>query len=273
MSAKGWVFTLNNYSEEEYEYLLNYDCDYVIIGKEVGEQGTPHLQGYIEFHKRMRLTGVKKVNGKAHWEVRRGSALLAANYCKKENNWADKGVMGGQGIRTDLDNVRLLALEEGMRGVTMHGSFQQIKVAEKFLTYHEEPRDWKPEVIWIYGETGSGKSKTAREICTGDVFTKSEGSKWWDGYDGHEEVIIDDFRSSWWCLTYMLRLLDRYECQVEIKGGLRQFKPKKIVVTSIYKPEECYIGVGEDINQLLRRIDKCTDVPKSEGNTENFLLD
>lgn len=47
-SAKDWCFTLNNYSDEEYEALLaKYEDQasqirYIVIGKEVGANGTPH---------------------------------------------------------------------------------------------------------------------------------------------------------------------------------------------------------------------------------------
>jgi hypothetical protein len=44
------VFTVNNYTESEYTDLpMNDAFIYVIFGKEIGEQATPHLQGYSEF--------------------------------------------------------------------------------------------------------------------------------------------------------------------------------------------------------------------------------
>lgn len=262
--AKGWCYTLNNWTEEEYDVFYRLECNYHVIGEETGENGTDHLQGYIEFKTKKRMTQLKKINQRAHWEIRRGTPLQASEYCKKEEQWWETGEMSIQGQRNDLCEIRKTALEEGMLGVTAKAkNAQQMVVAEKFLTYHEEPRDWETEVIWLHGPSGAGKSRLAREICP-NAYTKSEGSKWWNGYDGHEEVIIDDFRDSWWCLTETLRLLDRYECRVETKGGMRQFKPLKIVVTSIFAPTDCYRGVGEDIVQLTRRIKKCSEVKCSE---------
>lgn len=147
-----------------------------------------------------------------------------------------------------------------MRAVCVAASLQQIRVAEKYLTYCEDPRDWKPEVIWLTGPSGSGKSRRAREICGEDVYTKNTGHKWWDGYDGHEDVILDDFRDSWWPITYMLALIDRYEFQVEYKGGMRQMRAKRIIITSIFTPDTMYRGTGECQQQLARRIDCVTDV-------------
>lgn len=261
MAARSWCFTVNNYEEEEYDNLLNYECRYIVIGKEVGEGGTHHLQGYIEFGKPMRLAACKKINKRAHWEVRKGTAIEASVYCQKEGKFEERGKIGKQGKRTDLDGVRQLAAESGMRAVTCVSNLQQIKVAEKYLSYNEEPRDWVPEVTWLWGKTGVGKSRSARKLLNpDDTYTKNEGSKWWCGYDSHSDVIIDDFRDSWWSITEMLSLLDCYEKRVEFKGGQRQFRARRIVITSAVKPEDCYRGTGEKIKQLLRRIQKVEEV-------------
>lgn len=252
---RNFCFTINNYNEEDENQILNIKWKYVVCGREEGKEGTPHLQGYMELDKRTRFNTVKKWLPRAHIEERKGTALQASEYCKKDGNFLELGNISCQGARSDLDKTRTIAMEEGMRKVTTICNSQQIKVAEKFLTYNEEPRDFKPEVIWLWGPTGTGKSRKARELCGEDTFTKNDPSKWWDGYDGHEHVIIDDFRPSWWPLTDILSLLDRYEKRVEFKGGYRQFTARKIIITSCLPPSECYKGTGESIQQLIRRID------------------
>ena len=46
---EGWCFTLNNYSVEEEETIRNAPCAYMLFGRERGDEGTPHLQGYVHF--------------------------------------------------------------------------------------------------------------------------------------------------------------------------------------------------------------------------------
>ena len=102
------VFTLNNYTGEEYQSLLNHPMfKYVIIGKEVGEQGTPHLQGYAELIKQMTLTKVKKdIHPGMHFERRYGSQKEAIDYCKEDGQREERGQVNRPGERTDLNKVK-----------------------------------------------------------------------------------------------------------------------------------------------------------------------
>jgi len=67
------VFTLNNYTPEEVESLKICGSKYLIFGKEIGDSGTPHLQGYMWFPTLKSLKQVKSINPRAHWEQQKGS--------------------------------------------------------------------------------------------------------------------------------------------------------------------------------------------------------
>lgn len=270
-------FTLNNYTlEEELELLcFGLPITYMIFGYEKGEkEETPHLQGYLELNHRMRLDTIKKIPGlaRAHLEARRGTQEEAINYCKKDGNfleWGDPKI-NMKGHRFDLDEVRVAATNFGMREVVKWGNLQQIRVAEKYLQYCEPRRNWEPEVTWIYGPTGTGKSRIAHERMP-NAYRKGTSNKWWDGYDGHEDVIMDDFRGNWMTLTDFLDLTDRYGTSIEYKGGTRQFLAKRIIITSAYHPEEVYHGSDEKMEQLTRRIKEIIylgPVTEVGGNTE-----
>ena len=52
LRSRRWTFTLNNYKDHgwsEWQYILKdrfqISADYIVCEEEVGEQGTPHLQG------------------------------------------------------------------------------------------------------------------------------------------------------------------------------------------------------------------------------------
>lgn len=269
------VITLNNYSEHEYHLMLNWvGWDYIVIGHEIAPTtGTPHLQAYGELRTRSRLTTVARaLGGRVHIESRRGTQEQAIAYCMKDRQFIERGQRRDQGCRGDLDVARRVVAEDGMRELARFGSVQQLRVAQIYLTYNEEPRDFQPTVWWLWGATGVGKSRKARAILDEydvDVYVK-DATKWWDGYDGHGGVIIDDYRGA--CgseFVEMLRLLDRYEHRVEVKGGYRQFRSRYIVITSPKKPEHSFSGLLEDIEQLLRRltyvIEVVPDVPEVVG--------
>jgi len=257
----------------------------MIVGIEkCPETGKEHFQGYCELVKKKTMKGIKKLfeDEKMHIEGRKGTQEQAAVYCKKEGNWYEVGIRLRQGARTDLDKCRQMALDNGMREVTAIASSQGMTVARNFLTYNEEGRDFKPTIIWLWGPSGVGKSRKAREMLsyTSDIYEKSVGNKWWDGYDAHEAVILDDFRDTWFIaeggLGYVLGLLDRYKFQVEVKGGFRQMLAKIIIITSVKSPEQCYVARGnedEPQEQFLRRIDDTEYLGEkqkarsAEGNT------
>jgi len=67
--AKHWVFTLNNYTEENINFLMEHSSiEQLSFQEETGESGTPHLQGYCKFKTKRRPLNIFKNNFKAHWE-------------------------------------------------------------------------------------------------------------------------------------------------------------------------------------------------------------
>lgn len=94
--AKNWCFTVNNYVDNDIEKIeemfTHGHFNYVVYGIEVGESGTPHLQGYVQLKKKLRLSQVKSlISSRAHLEVQRGSVMQAVIYCKKDGNFKEFG--------------------------------------------------------------------------------------------------------------------------------------------------------------------------------------
>lgn len=275
--AIGWCFTINNPTVDDYAQLYKLSqleqARYLICGQEKVE--TLHIQGYVEFKVKIRFNQVKNhLSERAHIEKRKGTAKQAAEYCKKENNFVEFGEYVGQGHRTDLGRAQSIAENGGMRQVVECCNVQQILVAQKYLDYHEVKRDWKPFVMWICGSPGAGKTKLAHELCKDkDVYVKNGLNKWWQGYDAHTHVIIDDIRPQGIPLVDLLGIIDRYEFTVECKGGSRQLLATHIYITSVVHPAQLYITFGENDQQLLRRIDEVKVVYTEEEAAKRSTLD
>lgn len=259
---RAFIFRVSNYSDEEQELIQNFKFDYVLYGREISPStGTPHLQGYIYHANKTCFNTLKKLMPRAFIDEAHGTPEQNIKYCTKERDFFEKGKRPSQGARNDLSEVRKMVNKgAGMRQVVEESnSFQAIKFAEVYLKYKEPKRTWMPEVYWYYGPTGTGKTRLAHELAGEDVFVMSI-EKWWDGYDAHSAVIIDDIRPDSFKFSYLLRLLDRYECRVEHKGSSRQFLAKKIWITSPYNPSA--FGEGEKVDQLIRRI---TEIKEFRG--------
>lgn len=286
--ARAWCFTLNNYTEEEVEHIKDIDCKYLIFGKEVGEKGTPHLQGYIEFTNPRSMSGVKKaLNNRVHLETRRGTSKEAADYCKKEDKDAfEKGKISNPGERTDLTELK----EKILNGTKLddiivddfelycryrNGIKDLVNVVQR-----KKKRTEMTEGFWYYGPTGVGKSHKAFKEAGDDHYLLTNDNGWWDGYEGQETVIINDFRGN---IEYgmLLQLIDKWPMKVKRRGQEPMpFTSKKVIITSSLPPEGVYCNLAKEdsLDQLYRRI-KCFYVCCKDGtevhhgNTEHGVCE
>lgn len=108
--AKHWCFTLNNYDDAEVQALRVLGSggrvEYLVFGREIGESGTPHLQGYIIFNSAVRFTTAhSRIGNRSHLEIAHSPGVRAADYCKKEGDFEEFGTCPErtQGKRTDLE--------------------------------------------------------------------------------------------------------------------------------------------------------------------------
>lgn len=258
--ARNYSCTLNNWTQEEYDCIYDLDTVYTTIGKEVGAQSSlPHLHFQLCFKNPVSFEALKKKIPRARIEVTK-KVEDYIRYSQKNGDYIEKGERPkGQGKRTDIDEVRDLVKTTGsMRQVVEKcKSYQTVRMAEVMMKYYEPVRSWKPKVKWYFGETGSGKSYQARIDFSGqDYYTSMADGKWFEGYDAHENVIIDDIRVDFMKYKTLLQFLDRYEFRVETKGGSRQFLARNIIITCPMHPQELYRDIDEDNRQLLRRIDE-----------------
>ncbi|CAN8138854.1 hypothetical protein THIOSC15_1180002 [uncultured Thiomicrorhabdus sp.] len=113
--AKNYTWTLNNYTEDEEQLIVNFaegeDCQYLIFGHEVGENDTPHLQGFLQLKSKKTIVWLKRnLNERAHYEVTRGTPEENKDYCTKDDeDYEEFGEMvagpgrgGGQGRQWEI---------------------------------------------------------------------------------------------------------------------------------------------------------------------------
>lgn len=268
--SRNYCFTINNYTEKDLEIINSCEeIKYVIYGKEIGESGTQHLQGYVEFKNPVELKNLKKINKRAHWEIRRGNQEQAIEYCKKDGKWTEKGIKGEQGKRNDLKQV-YNKIKEGKKITEIIDENPEVYLKynrgiEKIKNSISKPRDVNnpPNVIWICGESGIGKTKWVYDNYK-DIYNK-DCSKWWDNYEQNECILIDDFEI-WHDYRDLLKVLDRYPYQGQIKGGYVNVNSPNIVITSEYEPKELWHGSKQ--LQIERRISKMINMKRTEVKIE-----
>ena len=259
---RNYCFTLNNYTETEVEQLKAIGCSYILLGREVGEQGTPHIQGYVEFENSKRLTTLKKINPRIHWEPRKGTQEQAIEYCKKDNRWEEYGKKKEQGQRKDLDAIK----DDILKGKKVDElAIENPEIVHQYgrtldriedIALRKQFRTEMTQGVWLWGETAVGKSHIAFDGYNPEThYLWANDGKWWDGYRGQEIVIMNDFRGE---IAYneLLQLIDKWPYKVPRRGREPMpFVSKKVIITSSLPPEKIYKSKGEDkLEQLLRRL-------------------
>ncbi len=273
--GRNWCFTLNNPTVVEERRLERLDCKYIIYGRERGEGGTYHFQGFVMFKNARTMSAIKKDLGdRIHLELTRGSAQQNITYCSKDEEVTERGERPQPGKRSDLAVVRERILGgDSVRDVLPDcGTFQQLRFAECLSKYVKPPKHRDVEVIWLTGPTGCGKSRRAFQEAEDDYYVSwtQNGSRcWWDGYCGESVMIMDDYRGGDMKYAELLRLLDRYPLRLPMKGGSVWARWTKVIITSVLLPWECYSSQDDKdgICQLLRRISQilsCKDGEWSE---------
>lgn len=241
---------------------------YMIVGKEIGEKCEKlHYQGYISFKNAKTFKQTKKwfKLDKIHIEEAKGNDIHNQRYCSKDDNLIiEVGEPIKQGKRSDIAKAVEIVKATNSMGEVMEQvpNYQACRHAELYLKYKEKKRPiGKIDVIWIYGSSGSGKTRKVYEDNEGKDIFCPVSYKWWEGYDGHEIVLLDDIRRDYCKFHELLKLLDIYPFRVETKGGSRQVQFKKIYITAPYSPTEMwYNHSAEDIYQLERRITHTVDI-------------
>lgn len=282
MAKRSRLFTVTDYECDDDFWdneFNNGKYDYIFRGKEIcPKTNRPHFQMFVYFKNARNLSAVIKLLKPRHVEVARGTVDENFDYCEKDGDTREWGKRPNQGKRTDLDDIKGL-IAEGLPEVEIANSdfpkwLQYRKGFEAYRALIECKRNWVPEVHVFYGEAESGKTRRVYEMAPNVAMISFSGdtmNPFIAGYNGEDDVLLDDFDQLQCKREFMLKLCDRYPMMINVKGGARNWKPKRIFITTNGDPREFY-GGGESWN---RRLSNVVQVLKqdSSGNVNRGPVD
>lgn len=234
--SRGWCFTFNNPREQEIlailEHARNCDANYV-VQEESGDNGTPHLQGFIHFKHQVAFNTLKQWNPRIHWE-RTASVTDSIRYCSDPAK--RRGRIWTLGYSVPTRNLRIIDEED---------------FYEWQRSLHAELRG-EPDmrsVIWYTDvEGGCGKTAFCRYLVKNvpHVLFISTGSA--------KDIAYQVIKSTWdpdivvfnlprtaeagMSYTAVESLKDGLIFSGKYEGGVKLFPPPHVIVFANFLPDE-----------------------------------
>jgi len=253
---------------------------------EMGKNGdTDHIHIYIETRDKMRVARVKSVFGHGmHWEpLYAADAQKYIDYIEKDGDvFIKTGTRRhGKGHRSDLDRVAEL--------ISSKATLQQLweAVPGALLRYprgidqaralNATARNTKPICIYIYGDSGTGKTRSCYDLAakhSKTIFMMADDrSHWLDGYMQQDILVLDEFTGEQKNVYYNT-LFDRYPCSMQVKGGFTQINSPVMIVCSNYSIDD--IRSMKNWNdaqtaQFRRRFDKVIHLQRFGNDNTNYV--
>ena len=219
-----------------------------IVAEEKHEDGSPHLHCFLKLTRKFYWNAKKEpafwdVDGyHPHVETARCWKAVEA-YCKKDGDYITNIDIAAAKSKKAAHNRALLAMDAkeavDQGEISLLALPQFLKAKRAYENLKEVPMMLKRRCYWIYGPPRAGKSYACRNAFPG-LYEKPQ-NKWWDGYDGEDVVLIDDFDKAGACLGHYIKIwADDYRFNAECKGGMLRPCYTVLLVTSNYRPEDIF---------------------------------
>ena len=260
---------------------------------EIGlEEKTPHTHIYMVSKNSIMFSTVHRRFYGAHIDRVKGTSQQTRNYILKEGDYADSekketnlpetfeewGVMPieRQGSAKMSDEV-LQMIKDGCSDVEIVNCFpsymtklpyidqmRQKLIGEKYANVFRNL-----EVQYIYGESGVGKTRGIYDkYGYKNVYRVSDYNHPFDGYNGQDVLLLDEFRSNI-PISLMLELLDGYPFELPSRYSNKQACYTKVVIISNVSLNMQYPNIQETEPEtwkaLLRRINSITRFERNKG--------
>ena len=262
--SRRWIYTFNNYTDEDETSLQAWTrVEWHVYGREVAPlTGTRHLQGAFSCKNAITWSQIVAKFPGIWCEPMRGSVDQAFEYCTKSDpayfesgrRPEPKGKAGGEANAKNWELAKELAISGKVDEIDANIYIPYYSSILRIASKHQAPLANLTVLDnhWYYGKSGTGKSWAAREEFGASLYIKNI-NKWWDGYDGQENVLIDDLDVKHDFMGYFLKIwADIYFFNAEVKGSTQPIRPKRIIVTSNYHPNQVWTDENT-LQPLLRR--------------------
>lgn len=259
ISGRYWLLTIPVVHHPNQPQLRD-DLIYLKGQQERGEQGLLHWQILAAFKKKVTIAQAKTYFcTQAHLELTRSEA--ADDYVHKDETALieTRFEIGQKASRRnsdiDWERTRTLAKAGDFDAIDPDIFIRHYSSLKRIRVDYADPV-WRDNVqTFVYwGGTGLGKTRRAWHEAGGTVYVKDPNTKWWDGYKGQENVLIDEF-TGLVAINHILRWIDRYPCFAEVKGYSTPLRATTFWITSNIDPRQWYPDANEDQKKaLLRRL-------------------
>lgn len=250
-----WILTIPHHHFTPY---LPAGVAYIRGQLEHSDSDFLHWQFITIFKAQVRLSAVRKLFGPFHAEPTKSKK--AEDYVWKESTRV-AGTQFELGERpfkrnssTDWASVLRNARDGNLECIPPDVLIRYYGNIKRISVENAQPVGIEKVCKVFWGKTGTGKSRTAWEEASLLAYPKDPNSKFWDGYRGQENVVIDEFRGVIG-ISHLLRWLDRYPLLVEVKGSSVVCCAKAVWITSNLHPKDWYPDLDIlTVDALLRRL-------------------
>jgi hypothetical protein len=255
--ARYWIATI---PRDDWEPCLPTDAQFLTGQPEIGAGGFRHHQVLVYYSQKKSLAQVKRSFGLSGMFVEPTRSRAAEEYVHKAETRDGEPYEFGQrsfqrNNSTDWDRIRDLAKQGRIGDVPSEVFIRYYRTLRTIAADHAQPVAMERTVRCFYGATGTGKTRRAWEEAGEHAYIKDPRSKFWCGYKGESNVIIDEFRGGI-DIAHLLRWLDRYPVRVETKGASMPLSARSIWITSNLHPESWFPDVDAATRDaLLRRME------------------